>query len=475
MDVHDRIERVRAALREGHSLDASRLMEEARRWAASDADRLVLDVHDAAFRLAVAVQGFGPVPTEHAWASLRGDVGAVLPPLLRRRLALELRITDGIGGLDTPALDVAVREALELVQEDAHASPTAVRAASNRLSVQMLVLERVGIAPGEPGHADALLAIGDARTLADTLGARGTIDRRAVTAAVAMGDWPRAWEWAQHALQEDALAPTERAGLVYEAAMLALERGMPAEARALGALVHTSVAGRSSVWARLWAASGAVIAAAAGGGSMTASLRAVARSVDREKHRAQPHYAMRAALVALEAGAPAPEVLGFLERCFGERAAWAEPWASLVEGTAAPLPWQRLRELDVWCDGPAPPWQRAAALRLRAQARIREGSATAAAADIARGLRLLSMWEGHRRVALERLRARLLPERSITPAQAGVLRLVVEGWTDREIAAELGRSPRTVESHVQALLRAYDARNRVALAVAAAREPFLEA
>ncbi|MFA4841796.1 MAG: LuxR C-terminal-related transcriptional regulator [Agrococcus sp.] len=475
MDVHQQIERVRAALRDGDTLNAVALLSEARARAVTATDLLVVEVHSAAFQLAVTVGGYGPVPTEDAWAALRGEVGAALPPLLHRRLALELRITDGIGALDAAALDGAVREALALLLDDPGALPTAVRAASNRLSVRILVLERVGIGPGEPGHADALLAIGDARTLADTLGARGTIDRRAVTAAVAMGDWPRAWEWARHALQDDALVPTERAGLLYEAAMLALERGMRADARALGALVHTSVAGRSSVWARLWAASGAVIAAAAGGGSMTASLRAVARSAEREQHRHEPRYAMRAALVALEAGAPAAEVLGFLERCLGERAAWPEPWASLIEGTAAQLPWHRLRALDAWCDGPAAPWQRAAALRLRAQTRLREGSPTAAAADISRGLRLTSMWEGHRRVALERLRARLLPERSITPAQAAVLRLVVEGRTDREIAAELGRSPRTVESHVRALLRAYDARNRVALAVAAAREPFLEA
>jgi DNA-binding CsgD family transcriptional regulator len=422
----------------------------------------------------VTLGDYRPVPTEQAWRALRSDVGAALPPQLQSRLALELRISDAIGAIDVAALDRAVRESLELLHEDPAALPTVVRAASNRLSVQLHVLERVGIGPGEPGHADALLAIGEARTLADTLGSRGTIDRRAVFAAVAMGDWPRAWEWTQHALQDDALAPKERAGLIAEAAMLALERGMHAEARALGALVHASVAGRSSVWARLWAASGAVIAAAAGSGSLTASLRAVARSAQREQHRDAPRYAMRAALIALEAGAPAAQVLEFLEQCFGERDAWPEPWASLVEGTAAPWPWERLRELDAWCDGPAVPWQRAAALRLRAQARLQEGSTTAAAADITRGLRLLSTWEGHRRVGLERLRARLLPERSITPAQAGVLRLVVEGRTDREIAAELGRSPRTVETHVRALLREYGARNRVALAVAAAREQFLE-
>lgn len=474
MDVHDRIALVRAALRDGDAIGAAKRMDDARALAVDDADRLVVEVHTAAFRLAVAVGGYGPVATRQAWAALRGDAGATLPPHLHRRLELELAVTDGVGGLDVPALDAAVRESVELLREDPAALPTAVRAVSNRLSVQIAVLERVGIGPGEPGHADALLAIGDARTLADTLGERGTIDRRAVVAAVAMGDWPRAWEWAQHALEREALAPTERAGLTAEAAMLALERGMRAEARALGALVHGSVTGLSSVWARLWAGSGAVIAAAAGAGSLTASLRAVARSVEREHHRGQPRYAMRAGLIALEAGAPAAEVLAFVEQCFGERASWPEPWGSLVEGSAQQLPWERLRALDAWCDGPAIPWQRAAALRLRARARLREGSPAAAAADVSRGLRLLSMWEGQRRVGLERLRDRLLPDRSITPAQAAVLRLLVEGRTDREIAAALDRSPRTVETHVRALLKAYDARNRVALAVAASREPFLE-
>ncbi len=41
-----------------------------------------------------------------------------------------------------------------------------------------------------------------------------------------------------------------------------------------------------------------------------------------------------------------------------------------------------------------------------------------------------------------------------------VLRLLSEGMTDREIAAGLAISPRTVESHVGSLLRKLGVRNR---------------
>ena len=41
-----------------------------------------------------------------------------------------------------------------------------------------------------------------------------------------------------------------------------------------------------------------------------------------------------------------------------------------------------------------------------------------------------------------------------------VLRLVAEGFTDREIASTLTLSPRTVEAHVGSLLRKMDVNNR---------------
>ncbi len=58
----------------------------------------------------------------------------------------------------------------------------------------------------------------------------------------------------------------------------------------------------------------------------------------------------------------------------------------------------------------------------------------------------------------------------ITPREADVLNLVVQGLANKEIAARLVLSPRTVEKHVEALLRKLDARSRTHLvAVAEAR------
>ncbi|BBG04203.1 MULTISPECIES: helix-turn-helix transcriptional regulator [Pseudonocardia] len=57
--------------------------------------------------------------------------------------------------------------------------------------------------------------------------------------------------------------------------------------------------------------------------------------------------------------------------------------------------------------------------------------------------------------------ARPVPE--LSPRESEVLRLVVEGLTARQIAARLVLSPRTVENHVQRLLRKLDVPGRGAL------------
>jgi DNA-binding NarL/FixJ family response regulator len=48
-----------------------------------------------------------------------------------------------------------------------------------------------------------------------------------------------------------------------------------------------------------------------------------------------------------------------------------------------------------------------------------------------------------------------------------VLRLIAGGLANKQIAARLGLSPRTVEKHVESLLRKTGARSRTELAVAA--------
>jgi DNA-binding NarL/FixJ family response regulator len=51
----------------------------------------------------------------------------------------------------------------------------------------------------------------------------------------------------------------------------------------------------------------------------------------------------------------------------------------------------------------------------------------------------------------------------LTPRETDVLRLVVDGLTARQIATRLVLSPRTVENHVQRVLRRLDVPNRAAL------------
>lgn len=55
----------------------------------------------------------------------------------------------------------------------------------------------------------------------------------------------------------------------------------------------------------------------------------------------------------------------------------------------------------------------------------------------------------------------------VSRREADVLRLVARGMANKEIAAALHLSPRTVEKHVESLLRKFDARSRTALAVRA--------
>ena len=49
-------------------------------------------------------------------------------------------------------------------------------------------------------------------------------------------------------------------------------------------------------------------------------------------------------------------------------------------------------------------------------------------------------------------------------------RLVARGYTNREIAAELGVSPKTVEAHLTSVYRKLELRSRTELALAVVRE-----
>lgn len=81
-----------------------------------------------------------------------------------------------------------------------------------------------------------------------------------------------------------------------------------------------------------------------------------------------------------------------------------------------------------------------------------------------------SVWIPRRIVAsfIERTTVRNMPPRrvpKISPREREVMRLLVSGCSNREIAHDLGITERTVKSHVAHLLRILDVPNRTALSV----------
>ena len=62
----------------------------------------------------------------------------------------------------------------------------------------------------------------------------------------------------------------------------------------------------------------------------------------------------------------------------------------------------------------------------------------------------------------------------LTPHELQVARLVVSGASNRELAAKLFISPRTVEAHLTAIFRKLGVRNRRELAARAIDDPVLQ-
>lgn len=63
---------------------------------------------------------------------------------------------------------------------------------------------------------------------------------------------------------------------------------------------------------------------------------------------------------------------------------------------------------------------------------------------------------------------------ALTPREVGVLELVAEGLTDREIATRLRIGDQTVKSHVRRVMVKLRARNRTHAVIVALRAGFLE-
>lgn len=56
------------------------------------------------------------------------------------------------------------------------------------------------------------------------------------------------------------------------------------------------------------------------------------------------------------------------------------------------------------------------------------------------------------------------PALVLTPAERAIANLLVQGWTNKEIARQLGKSDETIKCQLRALMRRASARNRTELA-----------
>ena len=77
---------------------------------------------------------------------------------------------------------------------------------------------------------------------------------------------------------------------------------------------------------------------------------------------------------------------------------------------------------------------------------------------------------------LDRMRAQQSPSAGRPPlnqSQLDILRLIAEGFSNREIAERVHLSENTVKSHVQEIFRKLEVRNRVEAALRAAREGWI--
>ena len=177
--------------------------------------------------------------------------------------------------------------------------------------------------------------------------------------------------------------------------------------------------------------------------------------------------ASAAALAQIAADAGQPEAVSALSHALGEIA--------LMDGDAPQAVMQFERAVDL-LHGVGAPFERLESERRTASALLMAGRRDEAVERLAGAYRLARRMRARpavRRLAaslaglgeqadrrLSRLQAEQLEHQGLTRRELGVLRLLAVGMTNREIAAELIVSPRTVDMHVRNILRKLDCRAR---------------
>lgn len=398
------------------------------------------------------------------------DPGAARRPAVRAaaadaRVSLALARAGAAGG--HPADPDTVSDALAdldavAAQDDPALGIPRSRAISGALVLRLDSIE-ADLGSGD-GEAQAWIWVSRARALCEQLPDPGTVVRQAVDLGLRTGQWERAWDHALSDIDRDKHR-NEQVALLAKAAQLAWERGWDTHARDYGQRALAASVAVDLPWVRTYAYLGGVIAAAAGAGSLAGALAAYIRCTTRSGHRTRPNRAWLAAQVALDAGHSPAQVRTFLAHVLPDGlhpqalAAAAEIHTRYREGR--PVPEHLFTAADL--TGQIAP-DRARILLARARQRIRDGLANAAAGDLARARGVLRHWPGRVLDEVEEAITTVLPSVPATPAERRVLDLLVEGWTNNQIAARLGCAPRTVAVHVSSLLRNAGASSRTELA-----------
>jgi DNA-binding CsgD family transcriptional regulator/type II secretory pathway predicted ATPase ExeA len=191
--------------------------------------------------------------------------------------------------------------------------------------------------------------------------------------------------------------------------------------------------------------------------------------------------ASAAALAQIAADAGQPEAVSALSHALGEIA--------LLDGDAALAVMQFERAIDL-LHGVGAPFERMESERRAASALLMTGRRDDAVERLAGAYRLARRMRAQpsvQRLAaslaglgeqadrrLSRRQAEQLDHQGLTRRELGVLRLLAVGMTNREIAAELVVSPRTVDMHVRNILRKLDCRARADAARRASELGLLE-
>nr|WP_232532646.1 LuxR C-terminal-related transcriptional regulator [Nesterenkonia alkaliphila] len=315
-------------------------------------------------------------------------------------------------------------------------------------------------------EAEAWSRLSWADTLAEELNAQTHVLRLAVDLAFSTGQWERGWRYALSPAVER-LARNEQVALRCKAALLAWERGDLPGARSLGQQALGLTAAVSVHWVRLYGYLGGVIAAAAGAGSLSTALEAYRGAVPLEAHATRRNRAAAASRVALDAGTPADQVRSFFERTIQAHPGdvsthhnLAEVEILLRDAEGRPFDPELLKVAQQF---PNPPYLRARFHLAAARSLHRTGRRLSALIELQHARYALRSWPGRVLQHVERAAAGVVVPFPVTPAQQRVLDLLVEGWGNRDIAAALQLSERTVAVHTAAMLRSAGVGSRTEL------------